>query len=68
MNVRNTSAKTAPLVLTESMSMNVSAESHFMAIIVTIWVVLLPKTKIAWIVFKGLPEPPEELKASLNYK
>ena len=41
---------------------------YFMAIIVTIWVVLLPKTKIAWIVFKGLPEPPEELKASLNYK
>jgi len=41
---------------------------YFMAIFATIWVVLFPKTKVAWTVFKGLPEPPEELKLALYYK
>ncbi len=40
---------------------------YFMAIFITVWAVLFPKTKVAWIVFKGLPEPPEELKEDLNY-
>ena len=38
-----------------------------MAIFTTVWAVLFSETKIAWIVFKGLPEPPEELKLALNY-
>jgi hypothetical protein len=39
-----------------------------MAIFTTVWAVIIPKTKVAWTVFKGLPEPPEELKLALNYK
>lgn len=41
---------------------------YFMAIFTTVWAVLFPKTTVAWTVFKGLPEPPEELKLALNYK
>ena len=40
---------------------------YFMAIFITVWAVVFPKTKIAWIVFKSLPVPPEELKLVLNY-
>ena len=47
---------------------NKSLYIYFMAIFTTIWAVLFSKTKIAWIVFKDLPEPPEELKLVLNYK
>ena len=41
---------------------------YFMAILTTVWAVLFPTTTVAWAVFKGLPEPPEELKLALNYK
>jgi len=41
---------------------------YFMAIFTTVWAILFSKTKVAWILFKGLPEPPEELKLALNYK
>jgi lipopolysaccharide/colanic/teichoic acid biosynthesis glycosyltransferase len=41
---------------------------YFIAIFITIWVIFFPKTKFAWKVFKGLPEPPEELKSALSYK
>ena len=41
---------------------------YFLAIFTTVWAVLFPKTKVAWTVFKGLPEPPEQLKLALNYK
>lgn len=41
---------------------------YFMAIITTVWVIVFSNTKATWIVFKGLPEPPEELKLSLNFK
>ena len=47
---------------------NKSLYIYFMAIFTTVWAVLFPKTKVAWSVFKGLPEPPEELKLALNYK
>ena len=47
---------------------NKSLYIYFMAIFITVWAVLFPKTKIAWTVFKGLSEPPEELKLALNYK
>lgn len=40
---------------------------YFMAIFITIFVVLVPSTKVAWRFFKDLPEPPEELKQILNY-
>ena len=47
---------------------NKSLYIYFMVIFITIWVVLFPKTKVAWTALKGLPEPPEELKLALNYK
>ena len=47
---------------------NKSLYIYFMAIFITVWAVLFPKTKVVWTVFKGLPEPPEELKLALNYK
>jgi lipopolysaccharide/colanic/teichoic acid biosynthesis glycosyltransferase len=46
---------------------NKSLYIYFVAIIVTAWAVLVPSTKIAWRVFKDLPEPPVELKQVLNY-
>ena len=41
---------------------------YFLTIFVTIWVVFFPKSKVGWIVFRDLPEPPEELKLVLNYE
>jgi lipopolysaccharide/colanic/teichoic acid biosynthesis glycosyltransferase len=46
---------------------NKSLYIYFMAILVTVWAVIIPKTKIAWRVFKNLPEPPAELKQALNF-
>jgi lipopolysaccharide/colanic/teichoic acid biosynthesis glycosyltransferase len=41
---------------------------YFFAIFMTVWAVLIPTTKMAWKMFKELPEPPEELKIALNYR
>ena len=46
---------------------NKSLYIYFLAILITVWAVLFPSTKIAWRVFKDLPEPPAELKQILNY-
>ena len=40
---------------------------YFLSIFATIWAVLFPKTKLAWKLFKDLPEPPNELKEKLHY-
>lgn len=40
---------------------------YFKAIFITIWVVVFPKSTLPWSVFKGLPEPPDKLKLSLNF-
>lgn len=40
---------------------------YFLAICLTVWAVLFPKTKLAWRAFRNLPEPPAELKSALNY-
>ena len=47
---------------------NKSLYIYFMAIFTTIWAIVFSKTKVPWVVFKGLPVPPEELKLTLNYK
>lgn len=54
--------------LEEWFVLNKNLYIYFMAIFTTVWAVLFPKTTVAWKVFKGLPEPPEELKLALNYK
>ena len=46
---------------------NKSLYIYFVAIFVTAWAVLIPSTKIAWRVFKDLPEPPAKLKQALNF-
>ena len=46
---------------------NKSMYIYFVAIFITAWAVLIPSTKIAWRVFKDLPEPPKELKEALKY-
>ena len=46
---------------------NKSLYIYFLAIFVTAWAVLIPTTKMAWKLFKDLPEPPTELKQALNY-
>jgi len=38
-------------------------KNYFLVIIATIWIILFPKSKIAWTWFKGLPKPPAELAA-----
>jgi len=40
---------------------------YFLAIFMTVWIVLIPSTRIPWKMFKGLPQPPEELTKALNY-
>lgn len=47
--------------------LNKNLKMYFVAILMTVWVVLFPKTQLAWKVFKNLPEPPEELINKLNY-
>ena len=47
---------------------NKSLYIYFLAIFVTAWAILVPKTKLAWRVFKDLPEPPSELTEALNFK
>ena len=46
---------------------NKSLYIYFLAIFITVCVVLFPNTKIAWSVFKDLPEPPVELKQALYF-
>jgi len=41
--------------------------TYFVSIIVTLWAVAVPKTGMAWRVFKKLPPPPSELRSALNY-
>ena len=53
--------------LEEWFVLNKSLYIYFVAILVTVWAVLIPSTKIAWSVFKDLPTPPKELKQALNY-
>jgi hypothetical protein len=36
-------------------------KNYFLVIITTIWIILFPKSKIAWKWFKGLPSPPPAL-------
>lgn len=38
---------------------------YFVAIFMTVWAVLIPTTKMAWKVFKGLSEPPADLSQAL---
>ncbi len=41
--------------------------TYFAVILITVWVVLFPKSGIVWNAFKGLPTPPDALKGSLGF-
>lgn len=41
---------------------NASLSTYLLVIFVTAWVVIFPKSRIAWAVFSGLPKPPTELR------
>ena len=41
--------------------------TYFCVILLTIWVVVFPKSKKVWKIFSDLPVPPESLKKHLNY-
>jgi lipopolysaccharide/colanic/teichoic acid biosynthesis glycosyltransferase len=41
---------------------------YFLIILLTIWVVIKPKSNLIWKIFYDLPVPPGELKLALNYK
>jgi lipopolysaccharide/colanic/teichoic acid biosynthesis glycosyltransferase len=53
--------------LEEWFVVNKSLYIYFLAILLTVWAVLNPTTKMAWKIFKDLPDPPEVLKRELNY-
>ncbi len=42
---------------------NATLRNYFMVIFVTAWVVIFPKSRIAWRVFSNLPAPPPELQS-----
>jgi len=40
---------------------------YFSLILMTVWVVLFPKSDLIWKLFKDLPVPPDNLKNELNF-
>jgi lipopolysaccharide/colanic/teichoic acid biosynthesis glycosyltransferase len=46
---------------------NQGLKTYFLAIAVTIWVVLAPKSRIVWRAFPDLPTPPPGLQSALGY-
>lgn len=40
---------------------------YFSLILITVWVILFPKSDVIWRVFKDLPVPPDDLKADLKF-
>ena len=53
--------------LEEWFVLNKGSLIYFLAIIITIWAIFVPRTKMHWKIFKNLPKPPEELKQALKY-
>lgn len=45
-----------------------SVKNYFLVIIITIWVILFPKSQVVWRAFPGLPQPPHELQELLSWK
>lgn len=47
--------------------LNKGLYTYFTAIFVTVWVIFNPKSKLPWLIFRGLPHPPMELRQVLNF-
>jgi lipopolysaccharide/colanic/teichoic acid biosynthesis glycosyltransferase len=41
---------------------------YFVAILMTVWIVIVPNTRMCWKLFPSLPQPPYELQKALNYR
>ena len=41
--------------------------AYFSLILLTVWIVLFPKSGLVWRIFKDLPRPPDSLKRDLNF-
>lgn len=46
---------------------NKSLSIYFLTILLTIWIILVPKSTLVWSIFKNLPAPPKELRHNLNF-
>lgn len=55
-------------LLEEWFVLNKGLYIYFMAILITVWAVLFPKSKVAWRVFKDLPQPPCQLRELLGFE
>ncbi len=47
--------------------LNKSLYIYFLVIIVTVWVIIIPNTKLVWKIFKALPKPPAGLEKALKF-
>ena len=54
-------------ILEEWFVLNNCLYVYFVAIFLTVWVIFFSRTSLVWSFFKGLPEPPDELKRPLSY-
>lgn len=54
-------------ILEEWYIANRGIKMYFLAIFLTVWVILSPNTQLQWKIFKRLPDPPSALKKELNY-
>lgn len=46
---------------------NYNLRIYFTLILITLWIVIKPKSSLVWKIFSGLPIPPDHLKIDLNY-
>lgn len=53
--------------LEEWFVLNQGLRTYFMCIVVTLWVVLFPRSSLVWRVFPTLPEPPAEIEQAVNW-
>lgn len=47
---------------------NATLKNYFKAIIITLVIVFVPKSRIVWTFFDDIPTPPDDMKSLLNYK
>ncbi len=53
--------------LEEWFVLNQGLRTYFMCIVVTLWVVLFPRSPLVWQVFPRLPKPPVEIEQAVNW-
>ncbi|NMG16639.1 sugar transferase [Aromatoleum bremense] len=46
---------------------NQGLRTYFACIVMTVWVVLCPASRVTWKAFRGLPQPPDALQGAVGY-